>query len=142
MARFLKKEVANYMPEQQEKLKKVILAVSAEAQLKGQLAADQHDAAAIEEGRALIQQAMKCADCHQFRKKDEDATAPDLTGYASRKWLISFISNPKHPSFYGDKNDRMPAFGSEQILSSQAIGLLADWLRGTWYEPMQANGKP
>ena len=84
---------------------------------------------------------MKCIDCHQFHKKDEDATAPDLTGYGSRKWLISFITNPAHPSFYGKRNDRMPAFGTEQILSPQAIGLVADWLRGAWYEPAQANGK-
>ena len=28
----------------------------------------------------------------------------------------------------------MPAFGEKQILSPQAIGLIADWLRGEWYE--------
>jgi hypothetical protein len=31
----------------------------------------------------------------------------------------------------------MPAFGDEKILDPQAIGLLADWLRGQWYEPAQ-----
>jgi len=41
------------------------------------------DAAVIEQGRALIQGDARCIDCHQFRKKDEDATAPDLTGYGS-----------------------------------------------------------
>jgi hypothetical protein len=29
----------------------------------------------------------------------------------------------------------MPAFGDEKILSPQAVGLLADWLRGEWYRP-------
>ena len=135
MAKFVKKDVANYTPEQKEKLRKVIMAVSAEAQLKSQLAADQRDAAIIEEGRALIEAEMKCRDCHQFRKKDEDATAPDLTGYGSREWLVSFISNPAHPAFYGERNDRMPAFGSKGILDSTQIGLIADWLRGAWYEP-------
>jgi len=139
MSRFVNKDVATYTPEQQEKLKKVIFAVSAEAQLKSQLAADQRDAAAIQEGRTLIQEEMKCANCHQFHKKDEEATAPNLTGYGSRRWLINFISNPKHADFYDEKNDRMPAFGSDQILNSQAIGLIADWLRGNWYEPAQEN---
>ena len=88
----------------------------------------------------LIQNEMKCTDCHQFRAKDEEATAPDLTGYGSRKWLIDFISNPAHPSFYGKNNDRMPVFGKEQRLSKQAIGLVADWLRGAWYEPLAAGG--
>ena len=82
---------------------------------------------------------MKCTDCHEFGKKDEDATAPNLAGYGSSKWLISFISNPAHPNFYGDKNDRMPAFGTDQILTPQAIGLIADWLRSSWYEPSQST---
>src|SRR5260370_14583325 len=123
MARFVKKEVAAYSPEQKEKLHKVLLAVSAEAQLKSQLAADQRDAALIAEGRALIQSELKCTDCHQFHTKDEEATGPDLTGYGSRKWLISFISNPAHPDFYGQRNDRMPAFGSDQVLDRQTIEL-------------------
>ena len=48
---------------------------------------------------------------------------------------ITFLANPAHESFYGKRNDRMPAFGAEQILNAQAIGLVADWLRGQWYEP-------
>jgi mono/diheme cytochrome c family protein len=80
---------------------------------------------------------MRCTDCHQFHKKDEDATAPDLNDYGSRKWLMTMLDNPAHPDLYGKKNDRMPAFGEEKILSEQQIGLIADWLRGTWYEPAQ-----
>ena len=134
MVKFVKKDVPKYSDEEKQDLSKMIAALSAEAQLKGQLAADQRDAAIIEAGRTLIANG-RCVDCHQFRKKDEDATAPDLTGYGSRRWLISFIGNAAHASFYGEHNDRMPAFGSDQILSPQAIGLVADWLRGTWYEP-------
>jgi ubiquinol-cytochrome c reductase cytochrome b subunit len=134
MAKFVKKEVANYTPEQKEKLAKAIAALSAEAQLKSQIAADQRDAAIIEEGRALIATELRCTDCHEFRKKDEDATAPDLTGHGSRSWLVNFISNPAHPAFYGKGNDRMPAFGTEHVLTEQQIGLIADWLRGNWYE--------
>jgi ubiquinol-cytochrome c reductase cytochrome b subunit len=135
MTKFLKKDVAAYTPEQKEKLRAAIIALSGEAQLKSQLAADQHDTALVEQGRAAIQNDLRCTDCHQFRKKDEDATAPDLTGYGSRRWLIGFINNPAHEEFYGKHNDRMPAFGANQILTDQQIALIADWLRGSWYEP-------
>ncbi len=135
MVKFVRKEVANYTPGQKENLKKALAALSAEAQLKSQLAADQRDATAIQEGKTLIQTELRCTDCHQFGKPDEQATAPDLTGYGSRKWLINFIGNPAHQDFYGAHNDRMPAFGEEQILNAREIGLIADWLRGSWYEP-------
>ena len=137
MVKFVKKEIAGYTPEQNDQLRKAIIALSAQAQLKSQLAADQQDTAIVEEGRNLITSALRCTDCHQFHKKDEDATAPDLTNYGSRKWLINFINNPAHPDSYGDRNDRMPSFGAEQILTEQQIGLIADWLRGAWYEPAE-----
>jgi ubiquinol-cytochrome c reductase cytochrome b subunit len=43
------------------------------------------------------------------------------------------VSNPNHPLFYGDDNDRMPAFADEGILSDQQIRLVADWIRQDWY---------
>lgn len=134
MSKFVKKEIAHYTPEQKEQLTKVIAALSAEAGLKSQQLADQHDAAMIEEGRKFLKEAMKCTDCHEFRAKDEDASAPRLTGYASREWLVAFLNNPSHADFYGDKSDRMPPFGEKKLLTPEAIGLLADWLRGDWYE--------
>ncbi len=137
MAKFVKKDVAHYAPEQREKLRKVIAALSAEAQLKSQIVFDHRDSALIEEGRTLLQTETGCTDCHEFQKKDEDATAPILAGYGSRKWLISFVTNPEHPSFYGRRNDRMAAFGDKGILKASEIGLIADWLRGYWYEPPQ-----
>ena len=75
------------------------------------------------------------ADCHRFHSQDDDATGPDLTGYGSRAWLLRFLHNPAHADFYGARNDRMPAFGEKQMLDAEALGLLADWLRGEWYEP-------
>jgi ubiquinol-cytochrome c reductase cytochrome b subunit len=136
MAKFVKKDVAKFSAEEKEQLKKVIAAVSAEANLKSQKQLDATDSAMIEQGRALASsESIHCTDCHQFRKKDEDATAPDLTGYGSREWLTAFISNPAHERFYGDRNDRMPAFGEKKILDAQSIDLLVSWLRGEWYEP-------
>jgi len=136
MVKFVKKDVAGFSAPEKQQLQKVIMALSAEAQLKSQREADQRDTAAITEGRTLLaNDTMRCTECHQFQKKDEDATAPDLTGYGSRDWLISIISDPKHDRFYGKRNDRMPSFAADQILDAASLGLLADWLRGDWYEP-------
>ncbi|HKQ37879.1 MAG TPA: cytochrome b N-terminal domain-containing protein, partial [Verrucomicrobiae bacterium] len=130
MVKFVKKDLAEYTPQQKEQVRK---ALSAEAKLKSQAAAEPRDASDIAAGRALIK--SKCTECHAFGAADEDATGPDLTGYGSREWLIGFISNPAHPKFYGKRNDRMPRFAEEKILDTKSIALIADWLREDWYEP-------
>jgi ubiquinol-cytochrome c reductase cytochrome b subunit len=128
MVRFVRRDATNFTPEQ---VKQITAALAAEAQLPALADADKRDAALIEEGRKFMTtDVARCTECHQFRKKDEDATAPDLTGYGSREWLIGIIANPKHERFYGTRNDRMPAFGEEKILDARSIELLADWLRG------------
>ena len=142
MAKFVKKDVAQFSVEEKAKLNKVIIALSAEAELKAQRDGDKRDDAIIREGKALLSSAeMHCADCHQFHKTDEDATAPDLTGYGSRAWLTEIIANPTHAKFYGKKNDRMPAFAEDKILDAHSIGLLVNWLRGEWYVPEDGSGK-
>lgn len=124
-----------------EETQAVVVALSAEAQLQRQAESDQQDAARIETGRQLLGDAERCASCHKFRDQGELDSAPDLTGYGSREWLIGMISDPQHQRFYRDANDRMPSFAPlpndapQNLLSSQQIGLLADWLRGEWYEP-------
>ena len=144
MVRFVKKDIAALDDGGRQQLQKVIMALSAEAALRSQHSLDRNDTAGIEEGRKLMaSETMRCTECHQFRKVDEDATAPDLTGYGSRDWLIGIITNPKHSRFYGNRNDRMPAFGEEKILNPQAVGLLADWLRSEWYQRAeQGSGTP
>ena len=132
MVRFVQKDIARYSPEEKTQLEKAIAALSAEAQLKSQRAIDEKDAALIVEGREAIK-TLRCTDCHQFRNTDEEATAPDLTGYGSRDWLVGIISNPKHDRFYRKNHDRMPAFAEDGILDAKQIGLIADWLRGEWY---------
>ena len=135
MIKWVKKNVPKYSNEQKEQLRKVIAALSAEAKLKSQEALDARDTADISTGRALVSGDINCTECHQFQKKDEDATAPDLTGYGSREWLIAFISNPAHDRFYGKRNDGMPAFATEKILEARSIEMVVDWLRGEWHEP-------
>ena len=142
MAKFVKKTFTDADAAKLEQLKKVIAAVSAEAGLRSQADVDQRDAVLIEQGRGIAAgEDMRCTECHQFRKKDEEASAPDLTGWGSREWLVGILANPKHPRFYGKKNDRMPAFGEDQILDASAIGLIADWLRGDWYEPTSSQAR-
>ena len=141
MVKFVQKDVAGLAPAEKEQLKKVIMALSAEAQLKSQREVELRDATVIAEGRALLAgEKMRCTECHQFHKKDEDASAPDLTSYGSREWLLGILSSPKHERFYGKRNDRMPAFGADQILDNAALGLMVDWLRGEWYEAPKADG--
>jgi ubiquinol-cytochrome c reductase cytochrome b subunit len=131
MARFVKKDVAGFSAEEKQQLEKVIKAISAEAQIPSQAAAEKADAAAIEEGRKLAtNDTMRCTECHQFRKPDDTATAPDLTGWASQEWTVAIIKNPTHERFYGKRNDRMPAFGNEGILDDRQIQMLVEWLRG------------
>lgn len=135
MIRFVTRDVADFSAEEREQLRKAIAALSAEAGLKAQREMEMRDAALIEEGKKLIDSAeMRCTECHTYYFEDEDTTAPTLTGYGSREWLMGLIADPAHARFYGDKNDRMPAFGSERILSPEEIELIADWLRGDWYE--------
>jgi ubiquinol-cytochrome c reductase cytochrome b subunit len=139
MVKWVKKNADE--PAEQEQLKKVIAALSAEAQLKSQRDADARDIAIIKQGVELARGDVACTDCHAFGKPDPDATAPTLTGYGSRAWLVRFIGNPEHADFYGKRNDRMPLFGEKQILDAKTIGILADWLRGEWYEAPRTAGK-
>ena len=71
---------------------------------------------------------LACIDCHDIDSEGE-GSAPDLTAYGSRKWMIDFIVNPEHERFYGKKNDRMPAFGRDEKLSIQEIETVVDWIR-------------
>jgi ubiquinol-cytochrome c reductase cytochrome b subunit len=134
MVKFVREDVAGFNAEQKAGLCKAIIALSAEAKLVAQRSADQLDAAVIAEGKkALAGATLGCAECHKFGDAGE-AVGPDLTGYASREWLVAFITNSRHDRFYGERNDRMPAFGEEKQLTPDEIGLIADWLRGEWYE--------
>jgi ubiquinol-cytochrome c reductase cytochrome b subunit len=130
-----------------EEVEQVVAALSAQAKLPSQRGADQKDSESIAAGTKHIADDSRCAACHRFKPELQwsnpalqvnESGYPDLTHYASRDWLIGMISNPAAPRFYGDKNDRMPAFavdegdGSKNILTQQQIELLVDWLRGDY----------
>ncbi len=129
-----------------EQVAQVVAALSAEAGLTRQAPEDRRDAAVIAAGRELIQDDSDgCAGCHKFHDSGELGSAPELTGYSSRPWLIAFISDPTHERFYPDTNDRMPAFApdaqpaSNHLLSAADLAILADWLRRDWYETPVSN---
>jgi ubiquinol-cytochrome c reductase cytochrome b subunit len=65
-----------------------------------------------------------CDNCHRFHGKGKLGNGPDLTGYGSREWLLGIISDPTQRRFYGEKN----------LLTARQVEILADWLRGKWYE--------
>jgi len=139
MVKFVTRKVRAFTPEQKTELTNVIAAVSAEAALKLQKQLDASSTAQIEQGVHSFKQGIGCAECHQFHSKETDTSGPDLTGWGSREWLVGMISNPKSIHYYAEDNDRMPSFADEKILDPQTIGLLADWLRGDWYEPAEAR---
>lgn len=125
-----------------EHLQKMVVALSAEAQLPSQRNLDRADAETIAAGRKLLAGNLECLTCHKFHQAGELGTAPDLTGYGSREWLLGMIGNPQHERFYdAERNDRMPSFAKDphdpqsNLLSPRELNLLVDWLRGEWYEP-------
>ncbi len=135
-----------------EEVEQIVAALSAQAQLPSQKDIDEKDKAKIEAGIKLLVDTDRCASCHKFNPDakpgdsslmENDTGNPNLTHYASRDWTIGMICNPATPRFYGDKNDRMPAFAPEaegsgkNQLSRREIELLVDWLRGV--DPAHAN---
>ncbi|MFP6855167.1 MAG: cytochrome b N-terminal domain-containing protein [Opitutales bacterium] len=83
------------------------------------------------DGFDLFYDTLACIDCHDVMDDDE-GSAPDLTGYGSRQWLMDFLKDPSHDRFYGSKNDRMPAFGRDEKMVDHEIELVIDWLRQDW----------
>ncbi|MFT4586689.1 MAG: quinol-cytochrome oxidoreductase complex cytochrome b subunit/mono [Limisphaerales bacterium] len=136
MARFVKRKIKKFDADELKMLRDAIIALSAEAKLKSQAAMDSAAAGkggAIERGKTAFLDEIGCADCHQFHFEDEDTDGPNLTGWASREWMISFVSDPTHADFYGEENDRMPSFGKDEVMTQREIELVVDWLRGEWH---------
>lgn len=144
MMDYVKNVLYNVPKEQLEKRRedvhKIVLALSAEANLSYQRDEDLAEAKAIGAGRKLLlSEELGCVNCHVYGEKGT-ATGPDLTGYGSRNWLREFIANPNHERFYPTSNDGMPAFrpdpnsaGSpDNILSERELLLIVDWLRRDW----------
>ena len=149
MVSFVKSDLSDLDDAGKKQLEELIIALSAEAKLKSQAELDAHAErnGVIERGRANMEEYLgdyACTDCHKYRDVDNEGGAPDLTGYGSSQWLLDFISNPEHARFYGENNDRMPAFynspdaPAQNLLPAGDMQMIVDWLRGEWYEPNRA----
>jgi ubiquinol-cytochrome c reductase cytochrome b subunit len=142
MWRFVTRRTVTFDDEQRRKLELVLDAVAAEAQLPGVVHSAQ-DSARIAEGRVhFADPDIDCAQCHTFGAFGDGDRGPDLTGWGSRDWILGMLHDPTEERFYGDDNDRMPSFGVDQSLTDREMGLIADWLRGDWYEPVAAQPEP
>jgi ubiquinol-cytochrome c reductase cytochrome b subunit len=81
-----------------------------------------------------------CSDCHALQPRDGSdslgdgagAGYPSMTGYAGKKWLKDFVTNPAHESFYGPDKNMMPLF--EAKLSEKEMNLLIDWMVGDYFQ--------
>lgn len=146
MVNFVKEELKDLDEAGKKKLESIIVALSAQAKLKSQVDLDAHAErnGVIKAGTAQMAEAIgsqACTDCHKFGDVDNEGGAPDLTGYGSREWLLSFIGSPEHARFYGENNDRMPSFynspdaPAQNLLDQESIQMIVEWLRGEWYEP-------
>jgi ubiquinol-cytochrome c reductase cytochrome b subunit len=138
---FVATDLAEPDEEAKAKVQSIAAALSAEAALPAQAEADKkaEEDKTLEKGRAAMSEAFEnysCTDCHKFRDAGDLGSAPDLTGWGSKDWLVRFISDPTHEAFYRDTNDRMPSFGKagpgpkQALLTAEEIELLARWLRG------------
>jgi ubiquinol-cytochrome c reductase cytochrome b subunit len=135
MVGYVRDEMADPAKWKPEEIESVAVALAAEAGLPDPAAT----AAQLERGRALIADTDRCGGCHNFHDNGTGlGSAPDLTGWGGREWIAGLVADPAAERFYGDDNDRMPAF--EKLLTVEQIGLLADWLRGDWYRPAGAHG--
>ncbi len=126
--------------ETHEEMMTAAIALSAQAKLPSQIALDAKDAQRIEEGNELIVEVLGCTDCHKFGDGGSLGKSLDLRGYGSREWTIGIIKNAAHKRFYGKDNDRMPIYAESDdeaanLLTNRNIEILADWLRGDWFEP-------
>ncbi len=133
MAAFVKETFSELEDDEKEDVQKVVMALSAEANLESQSTLDKKDADLIAEGKQLLADDWGCTDCHKFHEKGQLGGAPDLTGYGSREWLIGIIANPADKRFYGKNNDRMPAYA--ETLRDKDIEVVTKWLRAEWYKP-------
>jgi quinol-cytochrome oxidoreductase complex cytochrome b subunit len=108
MVNFVQNDLADAATWKPDDIEAVIAAMVAEAGL----AAAGTAPAVLEKGRGLVADGERCGSAIRSATTAwRTGSAPDLTGWGSREWLVGIIADPTHERFYGDSNDRMPSFG-------------------------------
>ena len=120
-----KKVLQKFDEEEQKLLPQVAILLSDMAELTYQQSLTEEKRESLMD---IFYDDLACIDCHDIDSEGE-GSAPDLTGYGSKKWMTDFIINPEHERFYGKKNDRMPAFGRDNKLTPEEIEIVVDWIR-------------
>jgi ubiquinol-cytochrome c reductase cytochrome b subunit len=142
---FGEEATAKLSDEERAKLQKNVELVSLALAAEGHTKSPAFPLESVEAGRVAIVNEFACTDCHKFHETGEIGSAPDLTGWSSRDWLTAFISNPADKRFYGENNDRMPAFAAHadnavgNRLSAEELAMLVAWLRSDWWEGAGPN---
>ena len=73
-------------------------------------------------GEQLLRQ--HCLTCHNFEGSGGNS-APDLTAYNTKQWLVGFIQDPNAPKYYGKtKIDVMPEYDLEEEELSDLVDFL------------------
>lgn len=92
------------------------------------------DAARVAKGKTIV--STRCTSCHLFEGKGDDidqGLAPELSGWASTKWVRAQIDDPSSKSTYRekaldpDRKGHMPRFDAE--MKPEDRDLLARWVR-------------
>jgi len=123
------------MPDDDKKAVAAFLASQAdepgEAAPAGALRAD---AARVAKGKTIV--STRCTSCHLFEGKGDDidqGLAPELSGWASLKWVRAQIDDPSSKATYrekaleADRKGHMPRFDGE--MKPEDRDLLARWVR-------------
>jgi ubiquinol-cytochrome c reductase cytochrome b subunit len=103
------------------------------------------DKALAEKGKVLFGEGTdaspeSCFSCHKFKSEDayfkdlgdSGDSGPDLTAYASSRWLTDFIKNPGHKQFYGEDNAMVPFQGK---LTDEELDQIVVWMLKRWARP-------
>ncbi|HEV7999565.1 MAG TPA: cytochrome b N-terminal domain-containing protein [Planctomycetaceae bacterium] len=120
------------------------------ASQSGRLSQTAEQKALVDKGRTIFETgalakgklSANCVDCHSIAATGEkkatgkDSSAPALAGYGSVDWLKRFVADPGRPENYGEHN-HMPAF--KDRLSDRESNLLARWLTGDYYQPLETK---
>ncbi|NDC53434.1 MAG: hypothetical protein EBZ74_03870, partial [Planctomycetia bacterium] len=89
MVNFVKDDLTDADEWKRDDIEAVIAALSAEAGL----ADSGVPPAVLEKGRALVADGGRCGGCHTLGDNGTDlGSAPDLTGWGSREWLVGIIT--------------------------------------------------
>jgi len=123
----------------------IITALAAEAQEDVSGAASWQGDERLQRGRQLIVE--HCTQCHRYEGRGPVGFVPVLDGYGSYEWVVGILMDPGHGYFYGARNDRMPSYLAKpgdpaaNRLRSEEVAVLAQFVRGKWYEPPSPAAK-